>query len=200
MADKAQVGSVEALESFRSNLINYVSKARPTLEGASADAVRCRLWLQNEQRLHLENLVRRRGRELETAQQALSGARMASQSKDTTPEQNAVRRARQNLEAADGKLRTLKKWNREFDSRVGPLVKELEKLHTLLANDMPKGVIYLTQAINTLAAYAELNPAAGTTPPTSAGKTDESATSPAEPDNAGSGAKNPGAPGVPKAS
>ena len=166
MADKAQVGSVEALESFRSNLINYVSKARPTLEGVSSDAMRCRLWLENEQRMNLENLVRRRGRELENAQQALSTARMANLQRDASAEQNAVRRARQNLEAADGKLRALKKWNREFDSRVGPLVKELEKLHTVLANDMPKGVAYLTQAINTLAAYAEMHPVAGTATPT----------------------------------
>jgi len=38
------------------------------------------------------------------------------------------------------------------------LVKQIEKLHTVLSNDMVKAIAYLTHAINTLAAYNERSP------------------------------------------
>ena len=45
----------------------------------------------------------------------------------------AVQRAKRALDEAEAKLRVLKQWNRVFDNRVDPLVKQMEKLHTVLA-------------------------------------------------------------------
>src|ERR1019366_3803829 len=86
-------------------------------------------------------------------------------------EQMAVQRTKHAVEEAEGKLRTLKQWNRVFDNRVGPLVKQMEKLHTVLANDMVKAVAFLTQAIDTLHNYAEVLP-----PPATSAVPEESAT------------------------
>src|SRR5438045_9526834 len=130
MPDRAHVASLEAIESFRTSLILYASKARPALEDVSADVLRVRLWLEDEQRMHWENQVRRRTKALEQAQQALSSARMSNLREASTTEQMAVRKARAALEEAEAKLKLLKYWKREFDSRVEPLVKQLEKLHT----------------------------------------------------------------------
>src|SRR5215207_3789173 len=132
MPQKAHVTSVDALEEFRSQLIVYLSKARPTLEEVSADVLRARLWLQNDQRTYWEAQVRRRGKELEEAQQALFSARLANLRDETTAEQTAFHRARRSLDEAQNKLRVLKTWTREFDSQVDPLVKQTDKLHTLL--------------------------------------------------------------------
>jgi chromosome segregation ATPase len=164
MAEKAHVTSVEALDAFRASLILYVSKARPTLEEASADVLRTRLWLQNDQRLHWENQVRRRAKALEQAQQELASARLSNLRDEKSAEQNAVRKARQALDEAEAKLKLLKQWNREFDNRVEPLVKQLEKLHTVLANDMVQAAAYLAQAVNTLSAYAEMSSPSSPTP------------------------------------
>src|SRR4029078_5101457 len=120
-----------------------------------AEVVRTRLWLQNEQRTKWESAVRRRGKLLEAAQAALFSARISNLSKETSAEQLAFHRAKRSLDEAEGKLRTLKQWNREFDQRVEPLVKQTEKLHTVLANDMVKAIAYLGEAIKTLAAYSE---------------------------------------------
>ena len=160
MPQKAHITSVEALESFRSQLIVYVSKARPTLEEVSAEVVRIRQWLENEQRVHWESQVRRRAKELEQAQAALFSARLSNLREETAAEQMAFHRAKRALEEAEGKLRTLKNWNREFENRSDPLVKQTEKLHTVLSNDMVQAVAYLTEAINTLAAYQEITPTA----------------------------------------
>ncbi len=71
-------------------------------------------------------------------------------------EQLVVHRAKRSLEEAETKLKIVKKWDREYDGRAQPLVKQMEKLHTVLAMDMVHAVAYLTQAIDTLAAYAEV--------------------------------------------
>ena len=71
----------------------------------------------------------------------------------------AVQRARRALEEAEAKLKRVKLWNREFDSRVQPLAKQLEKLHTVLSLDMMQAAAYLNEAANTLAAYADIAPA-----------------------------------------
>jgi hypothetical protein len=164
MPEKAQVTSIEALELFRLNLIVYISKARPALEEVSADLLRTRMWLQSDQRLHWEGQFRRREKELQQAQQAFSSARMSSFRPDKSTEQNAVRKAKRALEEVELKLKILKQWNREFDNRVDPLAKQLEKLHTVLSVDMVRATAYLSQAIDTLAAYAEMAPASSPAP------------------------------------
>jgi hypothetical protein len=155
MAQKAHVTSLEALETFRANLVVYLSQARPALEEVSADVLRARMWLEEEQRIHWEGQLRRRTKEMEQAQQALFSARLGALRKETAAEQFAVHRAKAAVAEADEKLRTIKRWTREFDGRVQPLIKQTEKLHTVFSNDMVQALAYLTQVIKTLAAYAE---------------------------------------------
>jgi hypothetical protein len=171
MPDRAHVTSVEALESFRAHLIVYLSKARPTLDEVSSDVQRIQGWLENEQRTHWENELRRRSRALQEAQQALFSANLSNLRDASAAEQLAVQRAKRALEEADAKLRVMKQWSRVFGNRVDPLVKQMEKLHTVLANDMVQAVAFLTQAIQTLGAYAEVAPppAAGPAPAGSKG-------------------------------
>jgi hypothetical protein len=156
MADKANVSSVDALEEFRSNLIVYVSKARPAIEEVSSDIQRTRSWVQDTQRLHWEAQLRKRNLVLEQAKQALSSARMAVFKKDATMEQIAVQRAKRAVEEAEAKLKIIKIWNRDFDGKVEPLVRQLEKLHTFLSHDIVQAGAYLGRAITTLQAYAQL--------------------------------------------
>lgn len=165
MPERAHVASVEALEDFRNKLLIYLSKARPTVEEVSADVMRTRLWLENEQRVHWEGQVRRRTKVLEQAQQALFSSRVSSLREESGTEQLAVQRAKRALDEAQEKLKLLKRWNRDFGSQVEPLVKQLDKLHTILSNDMLLAVAYLAQAIKTLDGYADITPASGSSSP-----------------------------------
>jgi hypothetical protein len=160
MPDRANVTSVDALKSFRANLIVYQAKARPTLEEVTSEVGRVRIWLETDQRTRWEAEVRRRKKRLEEAQQAVFSANLSILRDITAAEQLAVQKAKHALEEAEGKLKIIKQWNREFGSRVEPLVKQLEKLHTVLSNDIPKAVAYLTQAANTLEEYAGITPSA----------------------------------------
>jgi predicted ATPase len=158
MPQQARVTSLDAIEAFRANLIVYLSQARPALEEVSADVLRTRMWLENDQRTHWENQLRRRAKQLEAAQQALFSARLSNLGHETAAQQMDFHRARRAMDEAETKLRIVKKWSREFEGHVQPLVKQVEKLHTIFSNDMAQAVIYLAQVINTLAAYAETRP------------------------------------------
>ncbi len=158
MAERARVTSVDALDAFRSNLIVYLSKARPTLEEVSSDVMRTRVWLEDEQRTYWQNQLRVRSRALEEAQQELFSARISNFRDESAAEVMAFRRAKQQVEEAQAKLRLVKTWARDFDHRVQPLLKQIEKLHTVLSNDMVKAAAHLAEAIKTLHAYAGIAP------------------------------------------
>ena len=161
MPQRAHVTSVDAIKAFKSNLIVYLSKARPTLEEISADILRLRLWLQEEQRVRWEGEIRRRQRKLEDAQQAVFSARLSNLTDGpSASEVMALTRAKRALDEAEEKLRTIKRGTRDFDSRVEPIAKQLEKLQTMLSEEMPRSVNFLTQAINSLDAYANIKPEA----------------------------------------
>ena len=158
MSTHANVTSVESIDLFRAALLVYLSKARPVLEDACDEVSRTRQWLQQVQRIHWENEVRKRTRLLENAQQALFSANVANLREPGMAEKNAVMRAKRALTEAEDKLRSVKRWSMEFDQVVAPLVKQLEQLRTTLANDMPKAAAHLSQVVKMLDAYANVAP------------------------------------------
>jgi hypothetical protein len=173
----AHVTSTEAIESFRANLIVYLSKTRPILEDACDEVVRTRQWLQQDRRIHWENQLRKRTRDLENANQALYSARLSNLREPTMAEQNAVLRAKRALTEAEERLMKIKRWIIEFDHLAGPMVKQLEQLRTMLSNDMPKAALHLSQTLKTLEAYANVIPSAASNPaPAAEAKNDGDAT------------------------
>lgn len=195
MPQPAHVSSFDAIESFRSSLIVYLSQARPALEEVSANVLRTRLWLENDQCAYWENQLRCRAKELDEAQQALFSARLGTLRHETALDQMAVHRAKRAVDEAEAKLRIIKRWRREFDGRVQPLVKQMEKLQTVFSNDMVKAVAYLTQTLSLLAAYAESHAPAAEGAPTPAPPSPAGAAQPA-----GQGRGQPtGAGGLPSA-
>ena len=168
MAERAQVTSFEAVESFRADLIVFLSRARAVLEEASDDVLRTRLWVQNDQRRLWENETRVRGRKLEEARAELFNARLSQFQDSTLLQTMAVQRAERAAREAEAKLALLKKWDRELENRTDPLVKQVTQLHGFLTIDMGRAVAYLVQVVKALEAYADVatpGNATGLTPP-----------------------------------
>jgi hypothetical protein len=153
MAERAHVSSTEAIDAFKAALVVYLSKSRLLLEDACDEVLRLRTWLQTDRRLYWEAQVRRRQKILEEARQALFGASMANLREPSAAERLAVQRAQRALAEAEEKLNRVKHWTREYEHRVEPLLRQLESLRTVLTHDMPKGVAYLNQILQTLDAY-----------------------------------------------
>ena len=159
MSTHAHVSSLEALESFRANLVTYLAAARPTVDDMTSEITATRIWLEQDRLLHWGRELKRRQRILVDAEALLFSARMAHLKKDTQAEMNAVRRAKQSVEEAEDRLRKIKKWLREFDSRISPLGRQLDSLLTL---DMSRATAALDQTIQFLADYSGVSSAPAT--------------------------------------
>jgi chromosome segregation ATPase len=155
MSVQAKVTSVEALDVFRASLMIFQAKARRSVDDATDELRRTRMWLQHEQRTRWENELKKRCRTLEQAEQELISAKLSSLRDNITFQQNAVRKAKAAVAEAEEKLRHIKKWNQNFDAIADPMAKRLEGLRQFLDYNLPKGITYLVQAARTLDAYAE---------------------------------------------
>jgi hypothetical protein len=161
---QARVTSVDAIEAFRSTLLVFLAKARPTLEEIISEVNKTRNWLQNDQVNYWEREMKGRRRKLEQAQAELFSASLSTIQTASAAQQMAVQRARRSIREAEEKLRILKKWGREIDNRTDPFVKEIEQLHGFISVDMTKAVAYLTEIIKSLEAYAEVRRTVGPGP------------------------------------
>jgi hypothetical protein len=160
MSDKAQVTSIEAIDSFRSSLIVYLGRARAALDEVNAEVARTRAWLQTDQRRKWTQELRTRLRRLEEARNELFTARLSPLQEPSALQVMAVQRAERSVHEAETKITLIKKWDRGMSDRTDPLVKQLEQLHGFLGTDMNKAVSYLTQVIKALEAYAGTGPVA----------------------------------------
>lgn len=156
MADiRANVISIDALERFRSSLLVFIERATLVIDEVNDESNRARMWLQSDQRLFWNAEIRRRAQKLDEAQAQLLAARISALGEATHAHHQAVRNAHEAVRAAEAKLRATIEWNRQYDARVAPLSKQLNKLDNLLNGDMQKAVHFLTEAVKNLSEYAE---------------------------------------------
>ena len=137
-------------------------RGRPTLEEISSDVLRTRLWLENDQRNHWDKEMRRRCRDLEQAEAELFSARLSRLQQATAAQYMAVHRAQHAVREAKEKQKLLKKWKRELENRTEPLAKLIDQLHGFLNSEMFRAVAYLAEVVETLQAYAEVQPRTAT--------------------------------------
>jgi hypothetical protein len=172
MPGQAQITSIESLETFRSDLVVFLSQMQPVMDEAGGEVTRMKYWLQNEQREFWENQARRRRRQLEEAQAELLNARLSRLQVSSSAQQLAVQRAKRAMQETEEKLALLKKWDRELENLTDPLLKPVGQLQGFLATDMNKAVAYLAQSIQALEAYTDVAaPNLPATPATSADET-----------------------------
>ena len=160
----ARITSFEALESFRSALIVFLASGRRSADEVVEQVRRVRLWLQQDQRFHWEQQIRKRQKALDTAQQELFSARLSGLKTSTTAKEMQVRKAKEAVAEAEAKLRNVKRWSRDYDSMVDPLVKRLQGLRYYLDYELPKGVHFLDEVQKTLESYVSAPPPPSGTP------------------------------------
>ena len=158
MPERARVTSLEVIESFRAKLIIYREKAGRVLDEVSDDVTRTRLWLQTDRPAHWREIIRRRSQELERAQQELFSAQLSGLRDASYVQQAAVQKARRAIREAEEKLKLVKQWHRQYDQRVEPLGRMVEKLRHQLGHDLGLAVAKLNEMTKTLTAYADLSP------------------------------------------
>ena len=159
MPERAKVTSLEAIEAFRSRLIIYRDKAGRVLDEVGEDITRTRVWLQSDRVTFWEGQIRKRQKNLEMRQQELFSAQLSGMRDASFVQQQAVQRARRSISEAEGKLHIVKQWSRQYDQRVEPLGKQVEKLRHNLIHDLGHAIAFLAEVTKTLAEYTEMTPA-----------------------------------------
>ena len=159
MADRARVTSIEAIEAFRNRLVLFRDRAARILDEVSEHLLRTRNWLENDcPELHHQELRRLR-RQLEQKQQELFSARLSPFQETAPAEQAAIHRLRRAIEDLEQKLRRVRSWQQQFEPRIQTQARQIEKLRHHLDQDLGRALNFLTEALRSLAAYAELHPA-----------------------------------------
>ena len=164
MSEHAKVTSLDALESFRAKLIIFRTKAGGVLDEVSDEVTRTRLWLESDRPAHWKNEIRRRQRVLEQRQQEYFGAQMGGLREGSQQQRAAVEKARRAIQDAEERLQAVRQWYRQFDQRVEPLGRNVEKFRHAVQHDVSHATVWLGEMIETLAAYAELSPSSGPAP------------------------------------
>ena len=156
MANQVRVTSLDALESFRADLIIFLSRALGAMDEVGDEVRRTRSWIHHDQRTHWENQIKKRRRVLDQAEQDYMSARLSALRDSTAGQKQAVLKAKRALAEAEEKLAKVKAWIRNFDGCVDPLQKRLSGLRDFLDLDMPKAIAFLVQAQKTLDDYTQI--------------------------------------------
>ncbi|MEZ5387242.1 MAG: hypothetical protein R3F13_17165 [Prosthecobacter sp.] len=155
MADQARITDVDALESFRSALIVFISKTRQAINAASDSVKKTRNWLQLEQPAYWSEQMKRQQKKLEQANAELMSARLSEFIDSPVVQQMAVRKARTALQESEEKLRRTKAWAREYDRAVDPMMRTLDSLRDYIDNDLAQAVAHLVEMQKILEGYHE---------------------------------------------
>lgn len=154
MSDQAKVSSIDALEAFRADLIQYLEKVRVALENAEGDVRRTRTWLDVDRAGYWSRQLKQRQKMLDQAEAELYNVVLTSPRDSHTVQKMAVARAKRAIEEAEEKLRRIKHWRQAFDHRVIPVMRQMDPMFFVIGQHLPKGVQALTGMITALQAYA----------------------------------------------
>ncbi len=157
MSDQVKISSIDALEAFRADLIQYIAKARVALEDMEGDVRRTQTWLDTDRAQHWRGQMKLWTKNLHQAEQELYSANLTNPQAANAFQKMAVLKAKRKLEEAEDKMRVLKKWRQTFENRATPLLRQLDPMFYLVGQQLPKGVFALGESIKALQAYAEKN-------------------------------------------
>lgn len=153
--NEARVRSLDALNTWRSSLIVFRTKAGRGVGQVGEEVKRMRQWLETVQRPHWEMEIKKRSRKCDQANQELISARFSTMRGTIMVQEQALRKAKAALQEAEDKLRKTKRWILDFDRVLEPLVKKLENFDYYLEHDMAKGIAQMEQLSRALEGYTQ---------------------------------------------
>jgi septation ring formation regulator EzrA len=157
MANQAKVGSLDSIKLFRTSLIIFIERMTNALDEVGDEVKRTRNWILDEQVNYWRSLKRQWEKKLDQAEQELYSSRLSTLHNTNTEAQMNVRRAAQKVDEINGKIRTVQKWARDYDSIVEPLARRLDTYRDLLSTKYPKAIFQIDKTIETLESYAEIS-------------------------------------------
>jgi hypothetical protein len=152
MAKSARIDSPDLIKDFRNRFIVFDSECKRALDGIRSDVTRTVAWLKSEQTSYWKQQYRKREEMLRRAKEAYRQARFGND-RSCIDEQKAVKKAERMRDEAEQKIRLVRKWIQQIESKSGPMLGPCMRLSSQLADLAPKGVARLDTMIDSLDAY-----------------------------------------------
>lgn len=158
----ANVQSIEALKEFRVALCKFVEAARVSLGEADADLQRHGFWLTEDRHRFWKSEIRRREEKFRQAKLVLLEKKLQKTATGGRPscvdEEKALAMAQRKFEESQAKLANTTRWVRRLEEQVFQYKGLLQSCNHSLDNDVPNGLAWLDQMIESLEQYVALAP------------------------------------------
>lgn len=169
MAERANVGSVEALRAFKPAVIKFAELTQAALSTAETSATRTLDWLVRDRGPSLQREIRRLQEEM-TRSRTRMISRMDPMRDNPQPKVDdrlAIEEAKRRLRSAESKLEQTRRWARQLERAIEEYRGGVSQLGWFVRGELGRGVGALEQMGDILDAYSQIGrrPPATASPP-----------------------------------
>lgn len=167
MAERASVGSVEALRAFKPAVIKFAELTQAALSTAESSATRTLDWIVHDQQPRLKREARRLQEEVTRARTRMI-SRMDPGQDNPQPKVDdrlAVDAARRKLRAVEERLDQTRRWSRQLQRALEEYRGSVSQLGWYVRGELGQAVGALDQMSDILDSYAQVGKPRKATPP-----------------------------------
>lgn len=158
--ERADIRSIDVIDSFRTTLIGFVDSGRAALMEAESDLEKTIMWLERERIPHWNRRIRRQQELLTRAKSELYRKQMQSSAKEgragDSDERMNLQRAERNLQEARSKLEGTRSWIRRLERERTLYKAAVSPFATAVDHDLPHAIALLKKMSEDLEAYTSM--------------------------------------------
>ena len=158
----ANVRSLDAIDRFRAQLVEYIDAGRVALSEAESDIERTRGWLERDMVSHWNRQLRKRAELVSRAKSELYRKQTQASAKDSRPsvvdEKKALQRAERRLEEAQNRMNATKRWIRMLEREQSLYKGNVAGFSAMIERDLPHAVGLLKKMSENLEQYVAMSP------------------------------------------
>ena len=160
MALGANIRSIDALQSMRAAILNFLKEAEQSLAEVDAESQRVADWITHQQPSYWKLEKRKREKEVAQAKDDLRRVQLSiSDHKPSAVEQKkALKKAQNRLEESRQKIEAVKRWGRAFQQAQHEYRGQIQQLMSAVDGDLPRSVSMLEKMIENIDAYLAVAP------------------------------------------
>lgn len=158
MSRTAHITSLDAIRSFRQELLRYAEVVREILESLGIETRRAQNWIEHDRTRYWPRATRRAEDGVVAARSELQLAKMAAltnEHKSCVEEHKRVERAIRRQRLCEEKSKLVKQWRHAMQHQVDEFSGRMNKLVHYLETDIPRAIAALDRVIEAVEKYTE---------------------------------------------
>jgi len=158
MDRSANVTSIDAVQEFRTALVEFEGQARDAVTLLVLEIRRAVDWIENDRRRYWPEQARRASQKLIIARNDLERCQLKYGSEEAPScyeQKKAVERARRRLRLCEEKIRVVKRWIRTIRREQNEFEGQIARTQDMLDTDVPRAVAALERMLTALDKYTQ---------------------------------------------